>query len=431
MKKIITLALSIVLILTLMAGCGEDTRLLYNVDLKDYIKVGTYKGIEIDTNSKEYKETYNSLISSDVSGADVTEELKKGTVQKGDVANIDYVGKKDGVAFEGGTAEGYDLEIGSNSFIEGFEDGLIGVEIGATVDLNLKFPENYGKDDLNGAAVVFTVTVNSVKRKVDLYDTIGEGKVENGDVANIDYVGKKDGVAFEGGTANGYDLTIGSNSFIDGFEEGLIGVEVGSTVDLDLTFPENYGNEALKGAKVVFTVKVNSIKRPKAPKDTYRDLGFKTLKVYEMDLKKRAVTSMIMDKLAKDAKVIKYSDEDIEFLYNAEKKQAENYYTSYYGMDFASVLAQSGMTEAQYKENSIKNSIKPQSKEQMIFYYIFDKEEMSFTADETNAKINEIVKANEGATVEKVKEVYGEHYFEYEVIREKVTELLYKSAKIK
>ena len=84
-------------------------------------------------------------------------------VKKGDTVNIDYVGKKDGVAFEGGTAQGHDLEIGSGAFIDGFEDGLIGVETGKTIDLNLTFPENYTTADLAGAKVVFTVTVNYIR----------------------------------------------------------------------------------------------------------------------------------------------------------------------------------------------------------------------------------------------------------------------------
>ncbi|MCQ2448917.1 MAG: FKBP-type peptidyl-prolyl cis-trans isomerase [Clostridia bacterium] len=92
--------------------------------------------------------------------------------------------------------------------------------------------------------------------------TLKDGIVETGDVANIDYTGKKNGVAFEGGTAQGYNLTIGSGTFIPGFEDGLVGVKVGATVDLDLTFPENYGSEELAGAAVVFTVKVNSIEKP-------------------------------------------------------------------------------------------------------------------------------------------------------------------------
>lgn len=92
-----------------------------------------------------------------------------------------------------------------------------------------------------------------------VYRDTDKTKVEEGDTVNIDYEGKKDGVAFDNGTAAGYNLTIGSNSFIDGFEEGLIGTEVGQTVDLDLSFPENYPSEDLAGAAVVFTVKVNKI----------------------------------------------------------------------------------------------------------------------------------------------------------------------------
>ena len=86
-----------------------------------------------------------------------------------------------------------------------------------------------------------------------------EGTVEKYDVVNIDYEGKKDGVAFEGGTAQGYHLGIGTGTFIPGFEDKLIGVKTGETVDLDLTFPESYGNEELAGKDVVFTVKVNYI----------------------------------------------------------------------------------------------------------------------------------------------------------------------------
>ena len=83
--------------------------------------------------------------------------------------------------------------------------------------------------------------------------------VESGDTVNIDFEGKKDGVAFDGGTSQGYNLTIGSGSFIDGFEDGLIGVNVGDTVDLNLTFPEGYQNADLAGQDVVFTVTVNFI----------------------------------------------------------------------------------------------------------------------------------------------------------------------------
>ena len=82
--------------------------------------------------------------------------------QLGDVANIDYTGYDGDVAFEGGTAAGYDLELGSGSFIDGFEDGIVGMEIGEERDLNLKFPDEYHSADLAGKEVVFKVKLNSL-----------------------------------------------------------------------------------------------------------------------------------------------------------------------------------------------------------------------------------------------------------------------------
>lgn len=103
-----------------------------------------------------------------------------------------------------------------------------------------------------------------------------DGKVANGDIAIIDFEGFKDGVAFAGGKAENYSLTIGSNSFIPGFEEQIIGMEKGEEKELNLTFPEDYHAEELKGASVVFKVKVNEIKEVKVPeldKDFFEDLG--------------------------------------------------------------------------------------------------------------------------------------------------------------
>lgn len=103
-----------------------------------------------------------------------------------------------------------------------------------------------------------------------------DGKVANGDIAIIDFEGFKDGVAFAGGKAENYSLTIGSNSFIPGFEEQIIGMEKGEEKELNLTFPEDYHAEELKGAPVVFKVKVNEIKEVKVPeldKDFFEDLG--------------------------------------------------------------------------------------------------------------------------------------------------------------
>ena len=103
-----------------------------------------------------------------------------------------------------------------------------------------------------------------------------DGKVENGDIAIIDFEGFKDGVAFDGGKGENYSLEIGSHSFIPGFEEGVIGMKVGDEKDLNLEFPKDYGEKSLAGASVVFKVKVNEIKTKKKrelDEDFFEDLG--------------------------------------------------------------------------------------------------------------------------------------------------------------
>jgi len=119
-----------------------------------------------------------------------------------------------------------------------------------------------------------------------------DGKVENGNIAIIDFEGFKDGVAFEGGKGENYSLEIGSHTFIPGFEEQVIGMKVGEEKDLNLVFPEDYGKKELAGAKVVFKVKVNEIKEKKArelDEDFFQDLdmeGVNSEKALKEELKK-------------------------------------------------------------------------------------------------------------------------------------------------
>ncbi len=107
-------------------------------------------------------------------------QTDKTTVEDGDTVDIDYVGTMDGEEFSGGSAEGYELTIGSGIFIDGFEDGLIGHEVGETVDLDLTFPEDYGSEDLAGQDVVFTVTINGIMEETTItYDELTDEYVES------------------------------------------------------------------------------------------------------------------------------------------------------------------------------------------------------------------------------------------------------------
>lgn len=102
----------------------------------------------------------------------------------GDTVNIDFVGYKDGEAFDNGSMEGYDLRLGSGTFIDGFEDGLVGMKAGEETDLNLTFPDDYGVEEMAGQDVVFHVTVNSVKRPRKLDDALAKEIDENAESAD-------------------------------------------------------------------------------------------------------------------------------------------------------------------------------------------------------------------------------------------------------
>ena len=131
------------------------------------VTLGDYKGVDVEVHDVNVTDDeVQSYVDSLVSYNPVMKEVDR-AAKDGDTVNIDYVGKKDGVAFEGGTAQDYDLTLGSGTFIDGFESGLIGVKKGDKVDLNLTFPEQYGNADLAGQAVVFEVTVNAVKESTD------------------------------------------------------------------------------------------------------------------------------------------------------------------------------------------------------------------------------------------------------------------------
>lgn len=129
------------------------------------VKLGQYKDLEI---SKDNVEVTDEDIENELKALqqkNVSVEVKDGTIEMDDIANIDFKGFINGVPFEGGEAKGYDLEIGSGSFIPGFEDQLVGAKEGQNLDINVTFPEQYSKE-LAGKPAVFKIKVNSVKVKV-------------------------------------------------------------------------------------------------------------------------------------------------------------------------------------------------------------------------------------------------------------------------
>ncbi|MFI3237751.1 MAG: FKBP-type peptidyl-prolyl cis-trans isomerase [Lachnospiraceae bacterium] len=139
---------------------------LHLLPVEDYVEMGEYTGLEVSVATLIATDAEESALYADEVYVSMAASMgivdTEGTVETGDVVVMDYSGALDGVAFDGGTATGASLEIGSGTFIDGFEDGLIGVSVGETVDLTLTFPDDYSSTDLAGQETVFTVTVTGI-----------------------------------------------------------------------------------------------------------------------------------------------------------------------------------------------------------------------------------------------------------------------------
>lgn len=179
----------------MLAGCsvGEsEGTALKDWNVEKYVTLGEYKGLEVTVSpilvdqarcSEITESLYRDALSM-ATGIVVEDGILDRAVEEGDVICLDYEGRKDGVAFEGGSAQNAYLGIGSGSFIDGFEEGLVGAVPGETRDLTLTFPENYNAEDLAGQEVVFTVTVNYIMPEgyhEDVIAVLGMEGVTNGE----------------------------------------------------------------------------------------------------------------------------------------------------------------------------------------------------------------------------------------------------------
>ncbi|MCD8309374.1 MAG: trigger factor [Clostridia bacterium] len=137
------------------------------VPVKPDVEIGSYKGLKIkayeyNVTEEDVKKEVNKIAASKAETVDVTDR----PCQNGDTVIIDFAGTVDGVAFAGGSAEDYELELGSGAFIPGFEEQVVGMAIGEKKDINVNFPEDYQADDLKGKAAVFAINLKGIKGKV-------------------------------------------------------------------------------------------------------------------------------------------------------------------------------------------------------------------------------------------------------------------------
>lgn len=260
--------------------------------------------------------------------------------------------------------------------------------------------------------------------------------VEMADRANIDYVGKLEGVAFEGGTAEDYELVIGSNSFIDGFETGLLGVGEGQTVDLVLTFPGDYHNADMAGVTVIFTVTVNSIAKASFPElsEAFLEEKFdvRTEKEFNALLKEEAELEATQTMYASAWKQVidgaellmvpqalldSYIEADVEYY---------QYYAASYGVSLEELI---GIDEATLRTN-LTNSYTEQIKQELILYAVLDNELGREISDELyDAKLTEYAEAN-SMTKEDFVEKYEEDDIKESIYWDNVIEFVFSNAKL-
>ena len=246
-------------------------------------------------------------------------------------------------------------------------------------------------------------------RKVEVTDRAAQ----LGDITNIDFVGTVDGVKFDGGEAEGFDLTLGSGQFIPGFEDQVVGMNIGETKDVNVTFPENYQAENLKGKAAVFAVKLNGIKAKELPELTDEFIkeatGSESVEAYKAKAKERlqqqadrrandATENSILDAIAANTEAeIPQAMIDSE-VDNLIKKF--EYQLMYQGLKLQDYLDFLKVTEADFRKN-YEEQAKATVLKQLIISQIIKEENIEATEEEVDAKV-----AEQAASVEKTTEEY-------------------------
>lgn len=271
-----------------------------------------------------------------------------------------------------------------------------------------------------------------------------ERAAEDGDTVNIDYVGLLDGVAFEGGTAEDFDLVLGSGSFIDGFEDGLIGAVAGEQRDLNLTFPETYSNNPdLAGQAVVFQVTVNAVMAEVIPELTDEFIAelypdYPTVAEYTQALteamNKESYYEQVTELVMASSEVEKYNEAEV-----AEEKQAlideytsyAEYYGSYYGLDTeTSIMYFLGFESTEAFEEAMGEYAYEVVKNTMIIKKIAEVENIELTDAVYTEKATEYATNYGYEDLASFEEAYGEDYIRESLFAEIVMDFIIENAVI-
>ena len=277
----------------------------------------------------------------------------------------------------------------------------------------------------------YTVKEEEVQSEIDrLLDRnarkvpVTDRAAQNGDIVNIDFVGTVDGVKFDGGEAEGFDLTLGSGQFIPGFEDQVVGMNIGESKDVNVTFPENYQAEALKGKPAVFAVKLNAIQGKELPElsdefikdatgsESVEAYKAKTLERLQKNADKRAVDATensILEAIEANAEAEipqAMIDREIDSLL-----QKFEYQLMYQGLKLQDYLDFLKVTEADFRKN-YEEQAKKNVMHQLIISQIIKDENLEATEEEVNEKVAEQAKSVE-KEVEEYKKGMDPRQFDY------------------
>ena len=274
-------------------------------------------------------------------------------------------------------------------------------------------------------------------------------EVQNGDVVNIDFVGKRDGVAFDGGTGSDHFLEIGSNSFIPGFESSLIGKKIGTTVDIDVTFPESYTpNPDLAGVAVVFTVTLNYVaKNSEAIDDAYVVANVPNvattvegLREYIRDYltedaeaeRENDLLNELLEKIYTNSEFTEILQEDIDFYYDMSMSQVRQY-AELFGMTeeelFNMYSGDDAMSYAEFVDECKKNA-ENSVREFMVLQAIAKAENFAVSEEEYQKIVAEYAESVGSHSIADLEAEYGKDYLEYCVLTDKVLDFIRDNAVI-
>ena len=262
----------------------------------------------------------------------------------------------------------------------------------------------------------------------------------DGDMVNSDYERKKDGVPFDGGTAEGSDLLLGSGSFIDGFEDGLIGAKKGDSVTLNLTFPENYPSEDLAGQEVAFDVTVNAVKEEQEAvlnddfvKSLELESGASTVEAYRKGIRdslkenNESIARMQMENDILEAVIAncEFSDIDarIEKEYSEQWEQLNNQ-AAMYGMDMEFYAAMNGMSSVEEFQEAYKEQVGNSIKVELVMDAIAEKENLTVSEEDYTALAEEFGVEDVNVLVEN----YGQEMVDLAALQTKVMNFLTSNA---